>query len=317
MANKNKSKSTAAKLHDSLNKKPQTSASKSSSGKKVPSHKELGDCLRVIGGKVARQLAGNYKALGLDASPDLKLRYLEKILADLDAGRKPFKSDTFGGMYRGLWKEQDELFSTSTARELLQGILAHTGTSLDAGVQRRLVELMDDFSKVRMPTKYVGFALSTDRMQHPTNKEEAMFADPGKTARRHSELDRRRRWAVVEDMKAAVGETGWTPETVAQAGIRAAIAFTLNEMAAPIIASNVRPHALAGGKAGTAYSDDEIRQVQAREHLKKIYVGLGGKQDALPADADEEEERGRAWTRQGKRASSVSPARPMGDLMEA
>ena len=61
--------------------------------------------------------------------------------------------------------------------------------------------------------------------------------------------------------------------------------------------------------------DAKVAQVQAREHLKAIYVGLGGKQDALPADADEEEERGRAWTRQGKRASSVSPSRPMADLM--
>jgi hypothetical protein len=292
------------------------SKAKPKSNGKGPSHKQLGDRLQAIGEELAQKLGSTFKGLGLDASPDMKLRYVEKIIDDLQAGRKPLKPDKFGGMYRRLWTEQDELVSTSTARDLLKGILDHTGTSLAPAQLERLVQLMDDFSKIRMPTKFVGYALSpAERMQHPTNKAEAMFEDPGKTARQHAELDRQRRQAVVEGMEAALAEAGATAEHVANAGIRAAIAFTLNEMAAPIIASNVRPHALAGGKAGTDYSDDEVAQVQAREHLKAIYVGLGGKQDALPADADEEEERGRAWTRQGKRASSVSPSRPMADLM--
>jgi hypothetical protein len=210
--------------------------------------------------------------------------------------------------------EQDELVSTSSARDLLKGILDNTSTSLNSQPQERLIELMDDISKIRMPTKFVGYALSsTDRMQHPTNKAEAMFEDPGKTARRHSELDRRRRQAVVEGMEAEL-EGNWTPESVASAGIRAAIAFTLNEMAAPIIAANVRPHALAGGGDGNDYTEDEIAQVQAREHMKAIYVGLGGTQDPTPAGMDKNAQRGRPWNRRGG-ARSVSPARPMGDLM--
>lgn len=211
----------------------------------------------------------------------------------------------FGGKYRRAQSEQDELVSTSSVREIVTGIFNEIASKSPASAPapadlKILDELIDTISSVRFPTKFSGFSVLSKKMQHPTAKSEAIFADPSSTASLHSELDLERKATVHDAFVLAESERGSSPHSVVYAGLRAAIEFTLNQFTAPITAQDVHPYSLNPQNGN--FMQDELEQVAAREKLKAIYVSLKGTQETAVDTTLT-----RTWNSRGRR--SVSPPR--------
>jgi RHS repeat-associated protein len=225
-----------------------------------------------------------------------KSDFLSKILAD--ATKLTVKK--WGGFYRGIHDEQDELISTSSVREFVSGVL--NGGSLSKTEQATFNEALNYISRVRFPTKWSGFARGSstsvggDRMQHPTSPGTGIWrkAIKSKDGNPHSELDRQRKEAVLEVFEEET-KKGSSLETVLKAGIVRSITFTLNEFTAPPTASDQFP------EQGSTTELNEA--TDAREKLKEIAVSLGGVQETSTDTS-----RGRKHgDRRGKR--SLSPSR--------
>ncbi|WP_225414653.1 hypothetical protein [Stigmatella hybrida] len=257
-------------------------------------HKSLGKQFVEIGRNI-RSLSGRSRStkqhkITLKPGPKYALGRVRRLLLDpakVNAKRK------FGGTYRGIQAEQDELVSTSSVRDLITGVLKR-GT-LSQNEQKEMETVFEEMSKLRFPTKWTGFALKNKVMQHPTAKGSGWFADSSQTMKAHNELDLERRNEVVQAMLDALKEKNASPMSVANAGKRAALAFSLNEFIAPATASDVTPFALAKSKTQKELKE----QVVARENLKAIFIELGGKQDQGRAELN------RKWSlRKGKRSAS-------------
>lgn len=230
--------------------------------------------------------------------------FLLKVLANQDILKDNKK---FGPQFRRLMPYHDELLSTASVHEVTGGLLeAAAANPFKPAEQAAANTLFDTMSRVRIPTKYVGYNLGgKDFMQHPTAPGSGYFADSDQTesAQAHSMHDLYRRGRATEAMEAAKSAGGNVPDVV-HAGIREAIAYTLNEMAAPVTASDVQPHAKKGGAPATA----QMEQVIAREKLKKAFVLLGGTQEAN--DAANPLDPARPWShRRGLLKRTVSAAR--------
>jgi hypothetical protein len=221
----------------------------------------------------------------------------------------------FGASYRAALAAHDELVSTSSVRELVLGMLdEHGRRALTPAQIGEIGEVVDTLSRIRLPTAIVGYALSpTDRMQHPTAAGTGLFADSSTTAAAHSFHDRARRQAVVEAMEEESAQPGASPERMLMAGARAAVAYTVNFMAAPITARNVKPFSLRAGTPDAELADP----MEQRERVKSTFVALGGTQEPdIPGETDEER-RGRPWSRGQRGVRAVSPARgPRSALQE-
>ena len=186
----------------------------------------------------------------------------------------------------------------------------HKQANLSASEVGEVNRILNNISRIRMPTAIVGYATSNpfDRMQHPTNALGAFFADPGMTASAHSQHDvaRKARFldAVDDEIKS---NPHWTFESAINAGAREAIAYTLKEMAAPITAADVRPHALAAASPAPQLTE----AVRQREGMKSYFTQLGGAQEpADPLEVTADDRLSRRWTqRRGTGARSVSPSR--------
>jgi hypothetical protein len=171
-------------------------------------------------------------------------------------------------------------FSTSTVREIVFGILeGHKKMRLTASEVANVDRVLDNVSLNRLPTELVGYSTGKESMQHPTSPGGGYFADATMTASEHArhDLARKARFidAVVNEMKT---NPKGTLEDFINAGLREAIAYTLNEMAAPITAADIKPHSLKKN-----VPDDQLKDaVEKRERLKKNLVALGGVQE--PAD---------------------------------
>ena len=178
----------------------------------------------------------------------------------------------FGSDYRKLQDNHDELVSTSTVREMMTAV---TDTMESINLSRdkigELDSLFDEISRVRLPTRFSGYSLQDDRMQHPTGGGKGYFADPKATAARHYELDLKRKEAVVTAMEDAA-KAGATGTEIVHAGIREGIVFTLNEFTAPITAADVKPFSRVSNVPDTQL----MEQVEAREQLKIILQKIGG-----------------------------------------
>jgi len=278
---------------------------KSKPKSKKRSHRTLNSEFRALGrdmrGQITKAGKKQKKPKILIINPeDHRSDFFLKIIHDADQ-EKRFKADNFGGKYRRAWDAQDELLSTSSVRELMHGVLENK-TQMSADQTDVANSIFNRISRVRLSTRFSGYALSsTDRMQHPTASGQGLFAESKETMRRHNALDLERKDRVQTAMRTEMGKAGATIDSVANAGLREAIAFTLNEFTAPITASDVKPHALKGKTASAALLTEQLRE---REEAKAIFVTLGGKQEAGPVN------RGRAWgQRQGKRIRDVSPPR--------
>jgi hypothetical protein len=209
----------------------------------------------------------------------------------------------FGTKYRRYWDKQDELFSTSSVRELMLGVLEKYQITMTPQQIKSINEVFNIISRVRIRTCNSGYALSkTDKMQHPTAKGSGIFADSSETMSRHNELDLARKEFVVKAMQEEVNNGSASFVTIALAGLRASIAFTLNEFTAPITAEDVHPFAIKGKKLTRSEKDSQLMECEMAKH---IFIQLGGKQDIGKVD------RGRNWgtLRKGKKLRTVSPPR--------
>lgn len=203
----------------------------------------------------------------------------------------------FGRTWRAVEKNQDELVSTSSLREILSGAFSAKG-----GHSQELEDAIVKISKVRFPTWATGFSLKGKIMQHPTGPGDGLFAESADTAKLHSELDLNRKQETAKAMMAEAKNPGSNADSIANAGIRAAVGYTLNVFLAPASASDVRPY-LKGKSISPARVD---QQVKARETLKAILVKAGGVQetDTLSPTA----RRSRQWGNRSLKRSA-SPAR--------
>lgn len=264
------------------------------------SHADLGQRFAEIGEDLASRSSRQVK-MTLKPGQGYRGKKLSEILKDV--GNSEFQR-TFGRRYRDVHQAQDELISTSSVREMIKGAIKPG--SLSPAKEAELEKVFELMSQLRFPTKWTGFSLKHDVMQHPTADGGGLFGVSSKTMARHNELDLQRRNEVAAAMQDAASNRNASAETIANAGMRAAIEFSLNEFIAPASAKDVRPFSLAPNRG----RDKEIvQQVAAREELKVILVRLGGTQDRGKTALR------RKWrSRRGKRSASpprLDPNRQM------
>lgn len=258
------------------------------------SHAEMDKKFKEIGRQIFKKAGTIRKITLLPAEKDYKTDAIREFLAD---STKVNNKKRFGPAYRKIQDAQDELLSTSAARELISGVL--DGQTLTKQEQENLEKLFENVSRIRFPTRYSGFARQGDVMQHPTAKGTGFFAESSQTMKRHNELDLQRKQEVAQAMTDELKNPKATADSIVKAGLRAAIKITLNVFTAPVTASDVQRHANVTGRTWA-----ELRQqVMAREKLKKIFVLLGGDQKASQDTRME-----RPWGCRGGH-KSVSPPR--------
>lgn len=246
--------------------------------------------------------------------PDgLRTGFLDRAL-DESTGKLVVKKATFGSRYRSTWDAQDELFSTASTRSFIEGLLGNKSKkSFDSDLWETWTEAVDLFSRLRIPTKYSGFATSKGVMQHPTG-EEGFFSSVT-TSSAHSTMDTERVKYIARRKKAAQ-DAGMSLDEQLKLAARSAIEFTLNHFTAPITASDVQPFT---PKAGIAHTDTELlAQIAARDRLKELYVELGGSLRDLDGEETHEEALARPWqTVPGITVDEPYPVAPPSPLRKA
>ncbi len=272
----------------------------------LKTHAEMSRRFRAVGRVGGRRATGRRLKIRLREPEGHRADVFKRILADVD--QRKLDARRFGVTYRAALGGHDELVSTASVRELIAGAVeAGGGHGLTAAQVDEVNAVFDNVSRIRLPTAAVGYALSlTERMQHPTAPGTGWFAESASTASEHARHDRARRSVALDAAEEALRRPGATFEDVAAAASRAAIAYTLNEMAAPITARDVKPFSLRAG-----VPDDQLKDaVRTRESMKDVFVRLGGTQEP---DDPGETMRGRLqrpWgQRRGQGLRSVSPPR--------
>nr|VFK27321.1 MAG: hypothetical protein BECKMB1821G_GA0114241_10272 [Candidatus Kentron sp. MB]VFK34936.1 MAG: hypothetical protein BECKMB1821I_GA0114274_10922 [Candidatus Kentron sp. MB]VFK77074.1 MAG: hypothetical protein BECKMB1821H_GA0114242_10972 [Candidatus Kentron sp. MB] len=243
---------------------------------------------------------GDWFAKGLASKPKMRRftrpkKMREEVLSRmLDKRRGILKKDrSINSTYRRAWKGQDELFSTALTREFIKGIFEKKGyTSFSDQEHQLLEEMVDLASSVRIPTEFSGFSLSKEVLQHPANRDRAVFADPHDTVSLHSRMDTERRNYVESVMEDTI-QKGVSPTRVMEEGVKAAIEYTLNYFTAPITASNVHPFS----RKASVKKDNKIlqEQIASRERIKSRYIELGGSLRSLQKKETQEESWSRPW----------------------
>lgn len=226
-----------------------------------------------------------------------------------------FNASKFPTEYRNAWPGQDELFSTSSVRELIAGI--KSGLQAQNGkvakdrireVQALLDRHVTQLSYQRVPTEFSGYHTVSSHMAHPTsvfkkkikNKVEKLSASIWSNQRKgahisqHREDDLERREAVIVAMEEEVA-TGNAGALVIEAGLRRAMEFSVNAFDGPALSRSVF---LAEGKQAKALEANAVR-----EEIKKKIVALGGKQEQ-----GDDRSRARMWHRDASKRD-VSPNR--------
>ena len=289
--------------------KPPGGAKKAEAGKlkkaparpRGPSKRDLE--ARALGKRMAVRFKPGERWPTFKTTKGIRRGAIESLLEDEKIkGKKQFAS-----AYRGVGPDMDELISTSSTREIVTGLLGEKKWSEYTREERAyLGELVDLMSAIRAPTRYVGYSLGGEKMQHPTSRPEAYFTDPHGTMSKHSELDNARR-DYIEREATRVYESGGSAREIVLAAGRAAIEFTLNNFMAPVSASNVHSFSL---KSGAKVTDETIlEQVKWREFLKDFYVDvLGGTLRPSTGPETDEESLVRAWYQQASDYSSLPPS---------
>ena len=233
--------------------------------------------------------------IGLQSSSDTMSAKRSKLVRSLKTrDMVVLTNKRFGTAYRNLKPEHDELVSTSSVRSLMRGSASRSSLSGKSGAT--LDAFYNSLSEDRLPTHMVGFSSGKGKMQHPTAAGKGIWDSKERgNSSVHHEMDLKRKRAVAESLQEEL-KKGSKLTTLSSAMRKRAIAFTLNEFAAPATASDQRPDA-------NASVSDRRLQVQARERLKAIFVALGGQQDS-----GSDHSLSRPWgNRSGMR--SVSPPR--------
>lgn len=263
----------------------------------MPQHGDLSRRFFSIGLKTRRSTPRGYRPLRDPSGhrSDIFLRFLPR------RGPSARLAGKFNGAYRRSLPRHDEILSTASVREIVNGVLeAHARRPLDATEIAAVNRAINDVSRVRMRTAHVGYAFSDDVMQHPAPVAEAVFANPGNTADRHSIHDLLRRQAAVEEAEGESRRPGADIVSVTRAALRGAVLYTLNEMTAAATASDVVPH------LRTQSRGRQLAQVEDRERLKDVLLEVGGQVE--PADPSEtttdQRLSRRSRTTRGKRSAS-------------
>jgi hypothetical protein len=278
-------------------------------------------------GQTHDQLNKNFRAFGrllaslptgtlFDVPPETKHRSVGVLANALkrQAAKGKVEAGYFDDWYRKSWKNSDELIPTSAIREIVFGVIeVHQANPLSQAKMDDIETLLSAVSRVRLPTKSVGYAFSaTEILQHPPPAKGGYFA-MAQTAALHFYYDNQRKNEIHDAIQAELKAPGATAASAMQAGLRAAIAYSLNEMAAPITAADVKPFSMKA-----AVPDSQlIKGLMRREKMKAIFVSLGGIQDPDdPIDPKKQpheiaaERRGRDWrSRHDLHKRSASPTR--------
>jgi hypothetical protein len=223
-------KKGGASLANKLGKKSGKAAPKKASKKKTKSSKELSHSTlnrraEEIGKSAGANLGAKKVLIKLDKMPvefrkDFVKRLIDKAKEDKESS--PVIS-AFERWYRAHWDEMDEWVSTSTVRQFLKGLFEAKDYTTLTKVEIELINVItDSVSAIRMPTKYSGYSLSAEVMQHPTSETAGIFANPRDTASMHSKRDVERKKYVVDAMKRAIDAKGELAD-IAKAAIMAGI----------------------------------------------------------------------------------------------
>jgi hypothetical protein len=240
-----------------------------------PGHRELNRRARQFGRAAAGRPADRKGFIRLELQPQFRRNLLLRRLRLAGERDDPTPiGKTWDDLWRDAWPAQDELVSTSTVREFFTGVFE---TRPYGKLKQEEIEVIDaiadSISVVRLPTVYSGYSLDREVMQHPANRDRAVFGDPFDTSAAHAARDTQRKNYVLDAMQREV-DAGGDMEAIARAGCKAAIEFTLNYFTAPITASNVLPFSR---RANVDLDDVELQeQVAGRERMKDIYEELGG-----------------------------------------
>lgn len=245
-------------------------------------HDDLSDKFVSIGQVMASRPVGTFR-YRIEPGSRYREGVVESLLRDA-AARKD--TGRFGGDYRRVQKAQDELVSTSSVRELMAGV--QKDGPISQKQLKALTPVFEEISKLRFPTAFSGFSLNGIMLQHPTRKGAGIFSI---RTGLHNARDLARGREVCE----AMGKTAKNPKAtafeIAEAGMLASIAYTLNEFTGPAAARNMTNLLAKDPKRIEA-------QTVARETLKTIFKGLGGQIQAGEATLDAE------WKRSGQRIAS-------------
>lgn len=281
-----------------------------------------------VGRSTGKPLLGNaefdrrFRALGgrfdVSSGPVHALPHVDGhrdgFFADI-AGRLPHDYEAvlgrFGTFYRsGVAPGMDEILPTSAVREYMRGYFENLPS--DPGARANAAILFENISKLsRFPTHVIGYATATptEVMQHPTGRDKGVFKTGGGNL--HNALDRERKQVALEAGEEEAKNPAATKKSVLEAMLRAAAVFTLNYMAAPASASDVRPFGLR--TSYRTYDDPKIRKwVGVRERIKDLAIALGA---TFAPDIADQTGRGRAehpWQEAGKDMRRVSPSRLRG-----
>lgn len=253
-------------------------------------HAELNKEFRLLGQRLGRLLASDFARQDLRWVGDVRgilspvsgahrdANLWKLVCEALHTGLR----ENFEAGYRGVQKNTDENVSTSSVRELLHGVVdglhaAGVGP-FSAGLDELcdvLVGLFEGLSRIRLATRFTGFQYrdSLVRMQHAAPRGVELFGanvSGDGSAALHDELDRLRREKVLDAMT-QMADAGAPVSRVFQAAAAAALAFTLNAMAAPASAANQRLRS-------NARPEEVALQMQWRELLKQLAGPLGVQQ---------------------------------------
>ncbi|WP_261300136.1 hypothetical protein [Sphingomonas alpina] len=249
------------------------------------------DKFKQLGRKFAKNPGLTVSLPELPRPAEMKVDFLDRAL---DATGKVLATNKFGAPYRAAWDAQDELFSTASTRNFIEGLLdGLPRNQIDDAVWARWSKMVDTISTLRVPTKFSGFSTDAAPMQHPTAAGVGYFS-AAKTASKHSNYDNTRVKYIAYKLELA--ETaGESLEEQLFVAMRASLEFSLNYFTAPVTASNVKLHST---KAAVDSADPSLQeQLESRERIKDIYVKLGGTLRELPPATTETPEQswGRAW----------------------
>lgn len=278
--------------------KPQTGKGNASTapfslGVKKVTHNELSQRLHKLGKEIVKRPIKTKKH-SVKPKAGYKEGGVRRLLSDKESLKNKAK---FGRVFREIHSAQDELVSTASIRELMRG--ATEAGNISTQKLAEMEHVFELLSRVRFPTRMTGYALAGEVMQHPTSPGTGLFSSKG-TMKVHNERDLERRRVVVEAMEDSARQKKASAEEIMTTGLRTAIAYSLNNMVAPVTAADVKPFAL--GISGKS-EKDLLEQGRLREELKAIYVRMGGKQGSGSKSWN------RKWAPRQGRFRSVSPRR--------
>lgn len=250
----------------------------SKAANKTPSHPKLNLRLRALGRTVARRriLArkkGARFASKAKAVQFFRTHYSVKGKKGRVARVAALRSKAFGSYWRNLQPAHDELFSTSSIREVITGMVE----VLDQGAPTKADlanadDMLDEASALRMPTSGSGYATKNSVMQHMT-RGTGIFGDPKMTVTEHADRDRKRKAQVVTAMEKAAKNPKASANAIIAAGNKAALEYTFNSFTLPSTALDTKRYIpptvnKLAPKQLLQQDAQRVQQVKIREALK-------------------------------------------------